>query len=550
MFDDVLRGDPGDDLSVAAVEALRSSAAVRACAEAVELRAIATLVQVRRTQARVASHRRTAVRRREVHSRAARPALVDLEAVDRCTAQEVSLALWLSPVAARARMQLALELVEVRPATFDALRSGTIDLVRAQRIVDAVRTLGSEPLTGTDTDQPQDAASAVEAEALHPGSVALLADLRPGRPAAELTPAQLTARLMRLVLRASPTSAVRRTEVADERRACTLRVLPDGMALLSVTGRVELLGAAFVRIDAVARALLRASTSGARAPVATVAASSDSLAVEVSAALTATATDTDTDTATDTDTDTATDTATVPSGSDPVDPGDLASASACCGHGQSPRGPHDAGRTLDQTRVDVLLASLLGHSDDRGRAVGVQVTLALVAPAATVLAGRDEPGELSGLGPVPAPLVRALAADAAWVRWTSDPRSGRIVGVGRRRYRPTAAVADLVRARDGHCRFPSCRRRAPACDLDHVVPFPDGPTEPGNLIALCRTHHLAKHRGGFELRTEPDGTARWTTPTAQEVIDPPQVWGGPPPTPPAESSQGRLVGAGLDPPPF
>ena len=101
MSDDALRGDPGDDLSVAAVEALRSSAAVRACAEAVELRAIATLVQVRRAQARVASHRCTAVRRREAQGRAARPALVDLEAVDGCTAQEVTLALWLSPVAPR-----------------------------------------------------------------------------------------------------------------------------------------------------------------------------------------------------------------------------------------------------------------------------------------------------------------------------------------------------------------------------------------------------------------------------------------------------------------
>ena len=61
--------------------------------------------------------------------------------MDRCTAQEVSLALWLSPVAARARMQLATELVLERPATFDALRTGAIDLVRARRIVEAVRPL-------------------------------------------------------------------------------------------------------------------------------------------------------------------------------------------------------------------------------------------------------------------------------------------------------------------------------------------------------------------------------------------------------------------------
>jgi len=115
----------------------------------------------------------------------------------------VSLALWLSPVVARARAGLALELVQGRPATFDALRTGAIDLVRARRILGAVRTPGSQPLpdgaradadaaagadaAGADAAGADahgaDAASAVEAEALYPGSVPLLADLRPGRPA-------------------------------------------------------------------------------------------------------------------------------------------------------------------------------------------------------------------------------------------------------------------------------------------------------------------------------------------------------------------------------
>ena len=100
----------------------------------------------------------------------------------------VSLALWLSPVVARARAGLALELVQGRPATFDALRTGAIDLVRARRILGAVRTPGSQPLpdgarADADAAAGADAASAVEAEALYPGSVPLLADLRPGRPA-------------------------------------------------------------------------------------------------------------------------------------------------------------------------------------------------------------------------------------------------------------------------------------------------------------------------------------------------------------------------------
>ena len=109
---------------------------------------------------------------------------------------------------------------------------------------------------GPDASDGLDLAALVEAEVLAPGSVPALADLRTGRAAGELTPAQLTARLTRLVQRADSRGAVRRTEAADCRRGMTLRALPDGMALLSITGRAELLQAAFTRIDATARELI------------------------------------------------------------------------------------------------------------------------------------------------------------------------------------------------------------------------------------------------------------------------------------------------------
>ncbi|MBD3785318.1 MAG: HNH endonuclease, partial [Micrococcales bacterium] len=55
-------------------------------------------------------------------------------------------------------------------------------------------------------------------------------------------------------------------------------------------------------------------------------------------------------------------------------------------------------------------------------------------------------------------------------------------------YRPGAALARLVRARDGHCRFPGCHVAARFCDLDHVTPWPSGPTTAANLACLCRRH--------------------------------------------------------------
>lgn len=386
----------------------------------------------------------------------------------------MSTALWLSPVLARDRLELALELVERRLATFTALRTGDVDLVRARRITDGVRHLAPEH------------ADAVEAEALLPGSVPDLADRHPGRPAGELTPAQLTARLNRLALRADPHGALDRTAAADQRRACTLRALPDGMAQFSITGRGELLSAAFTRIDATARTLIAADTAG------------------------------------NTTGNTVGDAAA----------GNAAAAGDTVPDGDPRTGPTpgvDAARTLDQTRADVVLALLLGHSTDLAHADGVAVTLSLIAPAGTVLAGSEEPGELLGYGALPAPLVRELAADAVWQRWTSDSTTGHITSLGRRRYRPSAAVADLVRARDQHCRFPTCQRTARTCDLDHVDPFPHGDTHEANLATECRLHHLTRHRSGYRLRMDPDGTTTWTTPTGQTITEHPPSWGRPPP---------------------
>ncbi|HET7820694.1 MAG TPA: HNH endonuclease signature motif containing protein, partial [Ornithinibacter sp.] len=83
-------------------------------------------------------------------------------------------------------------------------------------------------------------------------------------------------------------------------------------------------------------------------------------------------------------------------------------------------------------------------------------------------------------------------------------------------YRPSDQLSALVRARDGRCRFPGCSITARFCDLDHVRPWPTGPTAARNLLTLCRRHHRIKQRPGWRLHLTPDGTATFTDPTGRQ----------------------------------
>ncbi|MCK0175693.1 HNH endonuclease signature motif containing protein [Mycolicibacterium sp. F2034L] len=89
-------------------------------------------------------------------------------------------------------------------------------------------------------------------------------------------------------------------------------------------------------------------------------------------------------------------------------------------------------------------------------------------------------------------------------------------------YRPSAKLAAFVRARDLFCRFPGCDVPAARCDIDHVVPWPYGPTHASNLHCKCRTHHLGKtFWDGWSNQQHPDGTIIWTTPAGKRYTTTP-----------------------------
>jgi hypothetical protein len=172
-------------------------------------------------------------------------------------------------------------------------------------------------------------------------------------------------------------------------------------------------------------------------------------------------------------------------------------------------------RTLDQLRADVLVDRLLNRTPgDSGITPVVYVYVDLLT-----LAGLNEdPAELSGCGTVPAWLARALAADsnAVWRRIITEPDTGQVLSVGRTRYRPPAALADLVQARDRVCQHPGCRRPSQYSDIDHTRDFANGgQTAEENLGPRCRRHHRLKDEPGWSVTSTAGGEGTITTPTGR-----------------------------------
>jgi hypothetical protein len=83
------------------------------------------------------------------------------------------------------------------------------------------------------------------------------------------------------------------------------------------------------------------------------------------------------------------------------------------------------------------------------------------------------------------------------------------------RYAPGRKLRHLARARNQRCTAPACNAQALYCDLDHTVPYPDGPTCQCNLTPKCRRHHRTKQAPGWNVTQPAPGTTVWTTPSGR-----------------------------------
>ena len=99
-------------------------------------------------------------------------------------------------------------------------------------------------------------------------------------------------------------------------------------------------------------------------------------------------------------------------------------------------------------------------------------------------------------------------------RLVTDPTTGHLLDIGRKRYAVPDALREFIVMRDQRCRFPGCNARAANSEIDHALPWDDGGgTDRGNLGALCKRHHQVKSLGGWQIAdSTEDGSCTWVSP--------------------------------------
>lgn len=141
----------------------------------------------------------------------------------------------------------------------------------------------------------------------------------------------------------------------------------------------------------------------------------------------------------------------------------------------------------------------------------------VVVDLPTLLGLQDNDGEIVGGGELPAEAIRTLVlrdASATMRRLVTDPTTGHLLDIGRKRYAVPDALREFIVMRDQRCRFPGCNARAATSEIDHALPWDDGGgTDRGNLGALCKRHHQVKSLGGWQIAdSTEDGGCTWVSP--------------------------------------
>ena len=166
-----------------------------------------------------------------------------------------------------------------------------------------------------------------------------------------------------------------------------------------------------------------------------------------------------------------------------------------------------------------------GRPDDRPPAEAGDVSAETPAPSqppsAAPPARPDDPADPARCHVEDGPAIsinvaQMIACSATW-SWMLHDSAGKLLDLGRRRRRPSAAMRRAARERDKcRCRFPGCESRR--VDLHHIQYWSNGGrTKLDNLVSLCRYHHQVIHDRGYLIATARDGTFTFYQPGGTPV---------------------------------
>jgi hypothetical protein len=205
------------------------------------------------------------------------------------------------------------------------------------------------------------------------------------------------------------------------------------------------------------------------------------------------------------------------------------------------QGP-DETRNLPQLRADAYAAALLGVGNGRsigdggdagnpGKVPTPRAEVLVTVPVFALLGATEEPAMLDGYGPIPPSMARDLVANGAdsFHRVLVDPRDGAALEIGRASYRPTKAMRNWLRMRDGRCPFPGCSNHSLDNEADHIVAWQKGGTTGvSNLGQPCPKHHRLRHTSSWRptpaTKNESPG---WISPSGRHYKSEHQDWEAP-----------------------
>lgn len=125
---------------------------------------------------------------------------------------------------------------------------------------------------------------------------------------------------------------------------------------------------------------------------------------------------------------------------------------------------------------------------------------------------------LPGIGYVPPDVVQSLITKLGTTISSAllDSSTGMLLSYIHEGYRPPRAMQQMVRLRDGVCRFFGCNLPARRCDQDHAEAWQCDATHVGegatcgeNLAGLCRRHHRTKQHRQWTYHLDPDTAVSW-----------------------------------------